>query len=571
MAGLLAFGLFFTAAGSIPLIGRDEPRFAEASREMLARGDWVVPTFGGVNRYDKPILIYWCTMASYSVLGVNERAARLPSNLAAALVVVFLAWWARRRWGPGAGLAAGWLLAVTLTFQLEARGCTADMVMLLPTVAAMLALAALLEGRGGSGAAIVFWGGLGLSILAKGPVGPMIVAGCGVALWALDRTWRTAELVLLGALAVAGWAGLGPKVLVVPVLWALVETLRSPSQRARLGRLRWSWGLPLLVIVVLPWAVAAWHATGGEFFQVGIGKHVVARSLKPLESHGGVPGFYLLTGLIVAFPWFALGPAAVRRWWSERRGDATIRFLLAWLVGPLVVVELVETKLVHYWMGSYPAAVLLIVAWLWARREQEGGASSRWLAVVGAVLVGAVPVAVAVHLGQQDLVPVGAAAGIVLLAAGVGFAGLWARSRRRVLALLIAGTAAFELLLFGLYMPRLGRRLVGPRAAQRALAIRQPHEKLVVYKARDDELFFYLPLDAVNVRPEAELAHRAAVGRPFLGVARERDFERFTADHPEAHLSVVEWVPGLDLGHGRHVRMALFRPAPGGPSSSGGS
>lgn len=571
VAGLLAFGLFFTAIGSIPLIGRDEPRFAEASREMLARGDWVVPTFGGVNRYDKPILIYWCTMASYSVLGVNERAARLPSNLAAALVVVLLAWWARRRWGRGAGLAAGWLLAVTLTFHLEARGCTADMVMLLPTVAAMLALAALLEGRGGVGAAIVFWGGLGLSILAKGPVGPMVAAGCGVALWALNRTWRRTELVVLGALAVAGWAGLGPKVLVAPVLWAVVETLRSPTRRATLGRLRWGWGVPLLLVVVLPWAVAAWHATGGEFFQVGIGKHVVARSLKPLESHGGVPGFYVLTGLIAAFPWFALGPAAVRRWWPERRNDSTIRFLLAWLVGPLVVVELVETKLVHYWMGGYPAAVLLIVAWLWARRESGSGASARWLAVLGAVLVGLVPGAVAVHLRLEGLVSLGAVAGILLVSAGLGFAVLWPIHRRRALTVLMAGTAAFELLLFGLFMPRLGHQLVGPRAAQRALAIRQAHEQLVVYKARDDELFFYLPLDAVNVRPQEDLARQVAAGGSFLGIARERDLERFLADHPEARLTVVERVPGVDLGHGRHVRMALFRPAPDSPSSSGGS
>ena len=131
LAGFLAFLLFFAGTGATPLIGRDEPRFAEAAREMLARGDLVVPTFGGVNRYDKPILIYWCTMASYAVLGVTERAARLPSNIAGALAVLLLAWWARRRFGPGIGLTAGMLLAVTLTYHLEARACTADLVMLL--------------------------------------------------------------------------------------------------------------------------------------------------------------------------------------------------------------------------------------------------------------------------------------------------------------------------------------------------------------------------------------------------------------------------------------------------------
>ncbi len=562
VAGVLAFLLFFTATGSIPLIGRDEPRFAEAAREMLARGDWVVPTFGGVNRYDKPILIYWCTMASYAVFGVNERAARLPSNVVGALLVGLLAWWARRRWGPWSGVAAGLLLAVTLTFHLEARACTADMVMMLPAVAGMLALAALVEGRGGVGAAAAFWVGMGLSVLAKGPVGPMAAAATGLALWALAREWRRWQVAVLALLALAGWAALGPKVLAVPLLWALWDGLRSRPSRAVLRRLRWGWGVPLALLIVLPWAVAAWHATGGEFFQVGIGKHVVARSFRPLESHGGVPGFYLLTGLVAAFPWFALGPAAFRRCWPDRWESGEIRFLLAWLLGPLAVVEMVETKLVHYWMVSYPAAVLLVAAWLWRRPPDRRPGSPRWLVPLGALLVGLVPVGAAGHLGLDGLAPVGVAAAVVLVLAGIGAALLWGGRRRRALAVLVAGCALFELLLFGLYMPRLGRELVGPRAARRALELRTPGETLVVYKARDDELFFYLPLDAVNVRPEAELARRVQEGERFLGVARARDLDRFREHHPAAELAVVELVPGVDLGHGRHVKMALFRPAP---------
>ena len=95
VAGAMAFVLFFIGTAQVPLIPRDEARFAEAAREMLARGDLVVPTFAGVNRYDKPILIYWCVSASYFVFGVNERAARLPSNITGAMTVLLLAWTAR--------------------------------------------------------------------------------------------------------------------------------------------------------------------------------------------------------------------------------------------------------------------------------------------------------------------------------------------------------------------------------------------------------------------------------------------------------------------------------------------
>ena len=44
---------------TLPLIDRDEPRFAEASREMIARGDYVIPYFNNQLRFDKPPLTYW--------------------------------------------------------------------------------------------------------------------------------------------------------------------------------------------------------------------------------------------------------------------------------------------------------------------------------------------------------------------------------------------------------------------------------------------------------------------------------------------------------------------------------
>ena len=570
VAGLLAFALFFAGTASTPLIGRDEPRFAEAAREMLARGDLVVPTFGGVNRYDKPILIYWCTMASYAILGVNERAARLPSNLAGALTVLLLAWWARRRWGPGMGLLAGLLLAVTLTFHLEARACTADLVMLLPTVAAMLALERLVRDESaGAGAALVFWTGMALALLAKGPVGPAFAIFTGLGLWALGRRWTRWEVALLALLVLAGWYRLGPEVLAVPLVWALVETVRSASGRRALGRLRWQWGVPLLLVLTAPWAIAAVRATDGEFFRVGVGKHVVARSMTALESHGGFPGFYLVTGVLAAFPLFAFLAPAVAGRWRELRADATLRFLLAWLLGPLLMLELVETKLVHYWMCSYPAGALLVAAWLASRPAPSGrfDRTGKVLLLVGGVPVAALGTGLALHFGIGRLIVPGAVAGALLLAGLV--ASVTLRDPRRRVTVAIAGAALFLTALLGWYLPVLGTELVGPRAVRRLREIRRPDETIVIYKARDDELFFYLPLDAVNCRPRECLDREVASGEPFLGIARARDLEKFRQEFPDRPVEVVETVRGLDLGHGRWTEMALFRPGRSASSAGG--
>src|ERR1700736_5367309 len=80
--------LFALGNWSLPLIDRDEPRFAEASREMRQSGDFLLPRLNGEYRLDKPPLIYWCQVLAYDILGENDFAARLPSAIFAALTAV---------------------------------------------------------------------------------------------------------------------------------------------------------------------------------------------------------------------------------------------------------------------------------------------------------------------------------------------------------------------------------------------------------------------------------------------------------------------------------------------------
>src|SRR5215204_2106906 len=66
---------------TMPLVGPDEPRYAQVAREMFERADWITPTLGGFNWFEKPALLYWLQIASYNVFGVSEFAARFGSAL----------------------------------------------------------------------------------------------------------------------------------------------------------------------------------------------------------------------------------------------------------------------------------------------------------------------------------------------------------------------------------------------------------------------------------------------------------------------------------------------------------
>src|SRR6185369_4827576 len=95
---LLALPLLWQLGGT-PLFDVDEGAFSEATREMLASGDWGHTTLNGAARFDKPIGIYWLQAASASVFGLHEFALRLPSALACWAMALALAGFAARRWG----------------------------------------------------------------------------------------------------------------------------------------------------------------------------------------------------------------------------------------------------------------------------------------------------------------------------------------------------------------------------------------------------------------------------------------------------------------------------------------
>jgi len=127
---LVFFGcLLFHLAGtwSLPLIDRDEPRFAEAAREMRERADFIVPYFNNQFRFDKPPLTYWFQVASYRVFGENDFAARFPTAIAAALVAVILLAWGQQLGDEKVGWWAAIIFSLSLQTFIHGKAAVADM------------------------------------------------------------------------------------------------------------------------------------------------------------------------------------------------------------------------------------------------------------------------------------------------------------------------------------------------------------------------------------------------------------------------------------------------------------
>ena len=88
---ILCFFTFFFGLGRQAITDSDEGFYAEASREMVETGDWLTPRFNYENRFEKPVLYYWLTAATYMITGPGEAAARFWSAMSG-LGLVMLTW-----------------------------------------------------------------------------------------------------------------------------------------------------------------------------------------------------------------------------------------------------------------------------------------------------------------------------------------------------------------------------------------------------------------------------------------------------------------------------------------------
>lgn len=351
--------LHLCGSWAIPLVDRDEPRFAEASREMLERGDFVVPRFNGQYRFDKPPLIYWLQAGAFVVFGQTEFSARLPSAVAAALAALFVGLFASRLAAAGGAPDArrrGFWSAVVFTCSLQviahAKAAVADMAMIACVTAGYWAgwEFARARGRRAVGWFAAFVAALAVGFLAKGPIAwaPLLFF---VLLMAAERRGRAAS-------------GFAPLALLIS-----------------LG-------------VVALWAVPALLATRGEFFEVGIGKHVVQRGLSAQEGHGSANiwqyllllPFYFVTVFFSFLPWSGALPGWVRAVW--RRNTPTGERPMVWTVlAVFLLFSLYKTKLPHYTLPAFPLLSVLVARYLIASGRSDGWLLRRAGVMAGLVFV----------------------------------------------------------------------------------------------------------------------------------------------------------------------------------------
>lgn len=345
---LLAAVVLLPGLGQIPVVDRDEARFAQASRQMLESGTlegWVIPRVGEQVRLSKPPLIYWVQSTTAGMATGFDASAdaiwmyRLPSVLAA-MVTVLLVWrLGRAMFGARTGLLAGAFMAVSPVVAFDAHMARADQLLCVLTTAAMAVLYTCWRDGRDTGARLPVWRTatlwvlVGLGMLAKGPITLMVVLLTAIVLAAWTRKWS----------------------------WLL--------------RLRPFTGVLIVAAVFLPWVLLAASAVGlGTLGEIAYDELFV-RATTGRESHGAPPGYHLVLFVVLMWPGTLLTGVALARTWKRAGQGQGARFLgvlthparaqgaeafcLAWIIPSWIVFELAATKLPHYTLPLYPALALI--------------------------------------------------------------------------------------------------------------------------------------------------------------------------------------------------------------------
>ena len=342
--------LYFYGLDFIPLLGPDEPRYTQIAREMFERNDWLTPTLGGHNWFEKPILLYWLQIVAFKMFGVSEFSARFFSAVLGLLSVLLIYLLCRRietmveRKGYYSqnvnGLAKYTAIAMATSVGMIAfsRGASFDIILTFPVLASLVCF---------------------FSFEIYAPHGPS------------DQDFRGYYLSDVGYIAgfyfFIGIALLAKGLIGIVIPFGVVFTyyffqFRLPQ---RIFVFSWFWGIPLAMLVASAWYLPMYLTHGQVFIDEFFIQHHFQRYLSNKFQHPQPFYFFWWVLPLMTIPWSPFFFASlwhIRHW---RGGSAQIPsdylryFALAWLLMPIAFFSISGSKLPGYILPALPGAMIL--------------------------------------------------------------------------------------------------------------------------------------------------------------------------------------------------------------------
>jgi 4-amino-4-deoxy-L-arabinose transferase-like glycosyltransferase len=316
---IISFVLISSNIGGLYIYALDEAKNSVCAREMLERGDLIVPTFNHELRTDKPPLHYYFMQISYLIFGVNEFSARFFSVIMGVLTILTTWWLTNRYLGERAGFYAALALFSSLHFVLQFHMAVPDPYLIFLTTFGLASF-------------FVFY-------------------------------TEDKHIFLLMSYIAFGLGALtkGPVALALPGLSILIFLVLQKKLAFRyLQNLKPAWIIAVLILIVLPWYLLVSFRTNGEWTREFFLYHNVNRYTSTMEGHGAI---FLITPLFVIIgmlPYSIFLVQTIRSAWRERRENHLLIYSIVIVLTIVAFFSFSQTKLPNYTVPVYPFLAILI-------------------------------------------------------------------------------------------------------------------------------------------------------------------------------------------------------------------
>jgi 4-amino-4-deoxy-L-arabinose transferase-like glycosyltransferase len=574
---LLCLVLYLPGLTALPPFDQDEALFAQASKQMIETGDFIQIRFQDAARNRKPALSYWLQAASAMLAGVPDAIwpYRIPSILGLIAATLLTYWGGLRLFEWRIATLAAALFATSIMAIVQAHMARADAVLIPMVVAAQVALGLIYasarlerfvpgapptltlprkgggnrksnglsfltpspstgEGWGGGGPQaptlpstrplwLIFWIAQSLAILTKGPVLALTSVLTIAALVAADRDWR----------------------------W--------------LKQLRVLPGIAIAILIAAPWFIATDRVSGGDFIADAVSVDLLPKLLGVDEQHGGPPGYYLATGMIMGWPATLLLGLAVPFAWRNRT-HPVVRFCLAWIVPTWIFYELMPTKLPHYTLPTYPACAMLMAAALAAVPERLMSGRKPWSTLLwGGVAIGCGAFALAVPLILDNRVTLWAVvAAICALGSLVAVRYAWQQRWASAFAAALAGALLWSSAMLQFVLPETKAMWLSQRVAEAVSRVTPRADLPVAVSGYAEPSLVFLLGTNTRLVDGAGAADHIADHRGAIAAVSEDSFAAFAARLAERDVVArdLDKVAGFDYVWGVFRTLTLYSAVP---------
>ena len=466
----LCLAVYLPGALRLPAVDRTEAVYAETTRDMVARRNWLDPRYGETVHQFRPVGTYWAQAVSATIAGANHARDisiyRLPGLIAVTLAVLAFYWLSLPLVGSTQTLIAAALFAASPLTVLLSQLAITEGLALLPATIAMLCLLRLYCAPPEAAArtlAALLWIAVGFAMLLNALQTPILMIATLIALYAFDRdvSWLKRTRPLIGVL--------------------------------------------VALLIASPWIIVRAQQDGVPFSGMSLSEVLAALGGSQDMKLRAFPGTFILAALLGFLPGTALLAPAFLKLWNSR--DAKIaRFLLAWIIGYIAYLELISSKPGTYAVQVMFPAFALAVAMLVATEDGKAPAPKfhalPWppLAAVFALVLFAAPYAMMRETPPWWLLPmIAAVAALFYWSAQLGRAGhltRWAATG-------VAALALFAITLLGGILPSLDKLWPTRQIAHYIDASCDPGTTFGVLGFREPTARFVLQSDPVLQNPEA--------------------------------------------------------------------